>query len=535
MQALPVAEKVERALPYLARAGLVADPVPDDAVRPGDADRRGRRRRGSTVAGDILDYADFFLPDDQLALRRQGVRQAHPQAAGAGAAARSCADAAGGRPSRSTPRRSKSRVEEFAQAEGVKPGPISQTLRVAVTGKERRLRRCTRRWRSWARSAAWRGSTGRWREWNRNPVRVAADGTRLRWTRIRRTRSSERNHAETSERQPRRSPSLNFIQEIVEDDNRTGKFGGRVHTRFPPEPNGYLHIGHAKSICLNYGLAQKYGGKCNLRFDDTNPDQGRAGVRRFHPRGRALARLRLGRPRVLRLRLLRAALRVGRAAHPGGQGLRLRPDRPRRSREYRGDVKGGKDSPYRDRSVEENLDLFRRMKAGEFPDGSRTLRAKIDMNSPNFNLRDPVMYRILHADASPHRRQVVHLPDVRLGPRPVRFHRADHALDLHAGVREPPAALRLVRPGAGHLRPAADRVRPAQPDLHGAEQAPAHPAGAGEARQRLGRSAHADHLAACAAAATRRRRSATSANASASRSSTASSTCPGWKTPCART
>ena len=165
-------------------------------------------------------------------------------------------------------------------------------------------------------------------------------------------------------------------------DNRTGKYGGRVHTRFPPEPNGYLHIGHAKSICLNFGIAQEYGGQCNLRFDDTNPSKEEVeyvesimeDVRwlGFDWEDRA----------VLRLRLLRAALRVGRAADQGRQGLRLRPTADE-VREYRGTLtEPGRNSPYRDRSVEENLDLFQRMRAGEFPDGSRTLRAKIDMAHP---------------------------------------------------------------------------------------------------------------------------------------------------------
>lgn len=191
-------------------------------------------------------------------------------------------------------------------------------------------------------------------------------------------------------------PSLHFIQEIVEDHNRTGRFGGRVHTRFPPEPNGYLHIGHAKSICLNFGLAQQYGGKFNLRYDDTNPtkeeqeyvDAIRDDVRwlggdwedrEFYASDYfdqlyewAEQLIQAGKAYVCDLSAEEVA-------------------------KTRGDVKGGKESPYRNRSVEENLDLFRRMKAGEFPDGARTLRAKIDMNSPNFNMRDPVMYRILHA------------------------------------------------------------------------------------------------------------------------------------------
>jgi glutaminyl-tRNA synthetase len=190
--------------------------------------------------------------------------------------------------------------------------------------------------------------------------------------------------------------SLNFIEEIIEEHNRTGRFGGRVHTRFPPEPNGYLHIGHAKSICLNYGLARKYGGKLNLRYDDTNPvkeeqeyvDAIREDVRWLGAdwEGRELYAsdyfeqlyqwaeqlIRAGKAFVCDL----SAEEVAR---------------------YRGtDTQPGKESPYRNRSVEENLDLFRRMRAGEFPNGARTLRAKIDMASPNFNLRDPVMYRILH-------------------------------------------------------------------------------------------------------------------------------------------
>jgi glutaminyl-tRNA synthetase len=197
--------------------------------------------------------------------------------------------------------------------------------------------------------------------------------------------------------QPDAAPALNFIQEIVEEHNRTGRFGGRVHTRFPPEPNGYLHIGHAKSICLNYGLAKRYGGKFNLRYDDTNPvkedieyvDSIREDVRwlgadwedrEFYAADYfdqlyewAEQLIKAGKAYVCDL----SAEEVAR---------------------HRGDIKGGKESPYRNRSVEENLDLFRRMKAGEFPDGSRTLRAKIDMNSPNFNMRDPVMYRILHAE-----------------------------------------------------------------------------------------------------------------------------------------
>jgi glutaminyl-tRNA synthetase len=194
---------------------------------------------------------------------------------------------------------------------------------------------------------------------------------------------------------PDSTPSLNFIQEIIEQDNRTGKYGGRVHTRFPPEPNGYLHIGHAKSICLNFGLAQQYGGKCNLRFDDTNPtkeeqeyvDSILEDVRwlGFEWDGLYYASDYFDQLYEWAERLIK-----------DGKAYVCDLTAEQMS-EYRGDLKGGKESPYRNRPVEENLDLFRRMKAGEFPDGSRTLRAKIDMNSPNFNLRDPVMYRILRA------------------------------------------------------------------------------------------------------------------------------------------
>ncbi len=171
-------------------------------------------------------------------------------------------------------------------------------------------------------------------------------------------------------------------------------------------------------------------------------------------RRRALARLRLGRHALLRLRLLRAALRVRGAADPDGQGLRRQPDAPTRSASTAArSPSRARNSPYRDRPVEENLDLFARMRAGEFPDGAHVLRAKIDMASPNMNLRDPVLYRIRHARASPHRRRVVHLPDVRLRAPALGRDRGHHALALHARVRGPPAALRLgARATAGAVR-----------------------------------------------------------------------------------
>jgi glutaminyl-tRNA synthetase len=192
--------------------------------------------------------------------------------------------------------------------------------------------------------------------------------------------------------------ATDFIREAVSEDTRTGRFGGRIHTRFPPEPNAYLHIGHAKAVWITYGVALDFGGKFNLRFDDTNPtkeeqeyvDSIVEDVRwlgadwedrlffasdYFEPMyGWAEDLVRKGRAYVCDLSADEVTAHRGTLTQPGS------------------------DSPYRNRSVEENLDLFRRMRAGEFPDGSRTLRAKIDMASPNLNLRDPVMYRILHAE-----------------------------------------------------------------------------------------------------------------------------------------
>jgi glutaminyl-tRNA synthetase len=191
--------------------------------------------------------------------------------------------------------------------------------------------------------------------------------------------------------------TVNFIQEIIDQDKKTNKHHGRIHLRFPPEPNGYLHIGHAKSICLNFGLAAQNGGLCNLRFDDTNPSKEDVEYidsiindvrwlgfdwddRLFYASDYfekmydyAVCLIKAGKAYVCDLS-------------------------PEEIRKYRGGFKEpGKESPYRSRSVEENLDLFTRMHAGEFADGSRVLRAKIDMSSPNLNMRDPVLYRILRA------------------------------------------------------------------------------------------------------------------------------------------
>jgi glutaminyl-tRNA synthetase len=192
-------------------------------------------------------------------------------------------------------------------------------------------------------------------------------------------------------------PSRNFIEQIIDADLVAGKNDGRVHTRFPPEPNGYLHIGHAKSICLNFGLAQQYNGKFNLRFDDTNPTkEEQEYVDSIVDDVRWLGgdwddRLFFASDYFQQLHDWAIQLIEDGKAYV----CDLTADQ---MREHRGTLtERGKNSPFRDRSIEENLDLFGRMAAGEFPDGARTLRAKIDMASPNLNMRDPVMYRIKHA------------------------------------------------------------------------------------------------------------------------------------------
>jgi glutaminyl-tRNA synthetase len=190
---------------------------------------------------------------------------------------------------------------------------------------------------------------------------------------------------------------LNFIDEIVEKDLRDGKHNGRVHTRFPPEPNGYLHIGHAKSICLNFGIAARHGGRCNLRFDDTNPiKEEKEFVESIKEDVRWLG-FDWGDRELYASdyfdQLYEFALKLVRAGKAYVDDLTAE-----QIREHRGTLtEPGRNSPHRDRTVDENLDMFERMRAGEFPDGSRTLRAKIDMASPNLNMRDPVLYRILRA------------------------------------------------------------------------------------------------------------------------------------------
>ncbi|MBW1973950.1 MAG: glutamine--tRNA ligase/YqeY domain fusion protein [Deltaproteobacteria bacterium] len=192
------------------------------------------------------------------------------------------------------------------------------------------------------------------------------------------------------------SPPPNFIKDIIDDDLRTGKYEGRVHTRFPPEPNGYLHIGHAKSICLNFGLAEEYNGKCNLRFDDTNPEtENEEFVKAIQEDVKWLGfdwEDRMYFASDYFEQLYQYAVELIKKGKAYVDSLS-----PEEIREYRGTLtEPGKESPYRNRSVEENLELFEAMRRGKFPEGAHVLRAKIDMAHPNLNMRDPVMYRIKH-------------------------------------------------------------------------------------------------------------------------------------------
>jgi len=193
--------------------------------------------------------------------------------------------------------------------------------------------------------------------------------------------------------------SRDFIRTAIDEDIESGRFDGRVHTRFPPEPNGYLHIGHAKAICIDYGIAEDYDGKYNLRFDDTNPAKEEVEYAQSMVDDIRWLGFDVGEHNIFYASDYFEQMYAW-AEELIEKGLAYVDDlSPDEMREYRGTLtEPGKDSPYRDRSVEENLDLFRRMRAGEFPEESRVLRAKIDMASPNINLRDPVMYRILHRE-----------------------------------------------------------------------------------------------------------------------------------------
>ena len=314
---------------------------------------------------------------------------------------------------------------------------------------------------------------------------------------------------------PDTTPPPNFIRYIVEEDKRTGKFGGRVITRFPPEPNGYLHIGHAKSICLNFGLAADFNGQCNFRFDDTNPSKEEVEyVESIQADVRWLGfdwddRLYYASDYFEQLYAWAVQLINDGKAFV----CELNPDQ---IREYRGTLTApGKESPFRNRPVAENLDLFSRMRAGEFPDGSLTLRARIDMAAPNINLRDPVMYRIKH---DPHH---------RTGDAWCIYPMYDWAhgqCDSIEGITHSICTMEYEDHRAlydwysgpvGPLSPPADRVCPLKPEPHGAEQTPAHPVGPGRAMSTAGMTPGCPPWPGCGAGAIHRRPFEPSAIASA--------------------
>jgi glutaminyl-tRNA synthetase len=211
--------------------------------------------------------------------------------------------------------------------------------------------------------------------------------------------SSPKPEIESTPKSTSENPSApsNFIRDIIVNDLKTHRYATPVQTRFPPEPNGYLHVGHAKAICLDFGLADEFGGKTNLRFDDTNPSKEEteyvesimADVKwlGFEWEGLYYASDYFDQLYIWAVQLIN----TGKAYVDDQSADEIRKNRGTLT-------EPGKNSPFRDRSIEENLSLFERMRSGEFPDGSRVLRAKIDMASPNLNMRDPVMYRILHAE-----------------------------------------------------------------------------------------------------------------------------------------
>jgi glutaminyl-tRNA synthetase len=288
---------------------------------------------------------------------------------------------------------------------------------------------------------------------------------------------------------PNTTPT-NFLRTIVAEDLASGKHQTIV-TRFPPEPNGYLHIGHAKSICLNFGLAREFGGRCHLRFDDTNPTkEDREYIDSIKESVRWLGfdwgeNLFHASDYFEQLYLW--------AEHLVQQGKAYVDDQSAEEiRAGRGTLtEPGVESPCRERTPDENLELFRRMRAGEFPDGAKVLRARIDMASPNMNLRDPVMYRILHAN-HPH-----------VGDRWCIYPMYDYAhgqSDAIEGITHSVCTLEFEDHKPLYdwfldnlpVPAPAVRVRPPQPHLYGHEQAQAFAAGAGRGCLRLGRPAHAD-------------------------------------------
>ena len=265
-----------------------------------------------------------------------------------------------------------------------------------------------------------------------------------------------------------------FIREAIDADLKSGRYD-RVITRFPPEPNAYLHIGSVKAISINFGIAADYKGQCNLRYDDTNPtreeqeyvDSMQEDIRwlgfDWGPQP-YYASDYFGQLYEWAVALIK-------------KGLAYVDDQTADEiRENRGTLtQRGKNSPYRDRPIEENLHLLDQMKNGAFPDGSRVLRAKIDMAAPNINLRDPVMYRIMHTTHHRTGDAWCIYPLYDWATRPERLHRGRHALAVLGRIHQQSSPIRLVYPTARHLPLAPNRVRPRQHHLHRLVQA-IHPA-----------------------------------------------------------
>ena len=504
MQALPLDERLELVLPFLARAGwiaLAAHRRRSAHVRAAIVEAAGDRIK---VAGDVLDYDEFFVADEALRLRREGVRQAHPHAA----------------PRR--PRCSPRCATSSPRADDFDPPALEELF------SRLRRRSAASAWATIVHALARRGhrQAGRLR-----PVRYPRD-PRPRAGAWR--ASTARSPASTPGLSPPPWPS-HFIAEIVEADLALGQARDGPHAL--PARAERLPAPRPRQVDLPQLRARRRSTAAPATCASTTPTR--------RPRRTEYVESIQSDVRWLGFdwddRLFYASdyfeqlYELGRAAR---SSTARRTSTTSRSTRSATTAAPGTSPAARARTgtarVEENLDLFRRMRAGEFPDGARVLRAKIDMASGNINLRDPVMYRILHAHAPPHRRRLVHLPDVRLGARPVGLDRAHHALDLHARVRGPPAALRLVRRRARHLPAAADRVRAPERDPHGAVEAQAPAAGATTASSPAGTTRACRPSPASAAAASRPRRCATSASGSASPSRSRWSRSRCSSTACAR-
>ena len=369
MQKVPAPEKVAAAVPFLQRAGSLPD-----APQPADLDRLAQVVEAAgdriKVAGDILNYPEFFQGDevfsyDDKAFDKRILAEGAAERLGRFRIQLEAVDPFDAATLDGM-------MHRFIESEAIKVGQIIHAVRVAVTGK-----------------AIGFGLFDGLAILGREACLARIDRA------LARTRTSMTD-SDTSE------VGLNFIRQVVVDDKRVGKHGGRVQTRFPPEPNGYLHIGHAKAICLNFGVAQEHDGLCNLRMDDTNPEtENEEYVRAIEEDVRWLGfdwGDRFYYASDYFDRLYECAVQLIKDGHAYVDDLQ-----GDEVSQYRGRWdEPGRDSPYRNRSADDNLDLFERMRAGELTDGSRTLRAKIDMAASNMNMRDPTIYRIRRA---PHYRQ----------------------------------------------------------------------------------------------------------------------------------